>query len=64
MGDSAFRTAMPELSPASIRRIPPIQRLQRINDQPTLRRSRFTSLQDDGDQTPYEDVAIGEMLVE
>lgn len=29
-----------------------------------VRRIRFTSLQDDGDQNPYEDVAIGEMLVE
>jgi hypothetical protein len=29
-----------------------------------VRRIRFTSLQDDGDKNPYDDVAIGEMLVE
>lgn len=29
-----------------------------------VRRIRFTSLQDDGDKNPYDDLAIGEMLVE
>lgn len=61
---SALHRAVSELSPASIGRILLIHRLQRINDKPTVRLVRFTSLHDDGDQNPYEDVAIGEMLVE
>jgi hypothetical protein len=29
-----------------------------------IRRIRFTSLQDDGDKNPYDDIALGEMFVE
>jgi hypothetical protein len=31
---------------------------------PQIRRIRFTSLQDDGDKNPYDDIALGEMFVE
>jgi len=29
-----------------------------------VRKIRFTSLRDEGDQNPYDDIAIGEILVE